>query len=254
MFNRVITPLRFPNDASKIAHIVADLIGGTTKNITSPFFMGGGLEINLLNYGYKIKAYTGYKDLFDFWNCLSRDPEAVFQAAKCLMPIDEDMFYLMQNNLSENSEWFTKAAMFFAVNRSTTHGTVSYGKMQKDHPHFNEHSLRLLRNFDAKNLEIFHEPNYKDVINSSDDVILCCPPLYAPMTGLTSAPSSHPESKTIDHSNLYDLLSLKNKWILFLNYHENLVKIYKQFNIVKINKFYNLAQQDPAHILITKGV
>ena len=254
MFNRIITPLRFQNDASKITHIVAQIISGATRNITSPFFMGGGLEAGLLNYGYKIKGYTDYKDLFDFWNCLLKDPEAVFQAAKCLMPIDEDLFYLMQTNLSENDEWFTKAAMFFAINRSTAHGTVSYGKMQKNHPHFNEHSLRLLRNFNAKNLQVFYEPNYTNIIDNSDDIILCCPPTYISMPGLTGGQVPHPENKNIDHSNLCELLSTKNKWILFLNYHEDLIKMYESFNIIFINKFYNKTEDDPQYILVTNGV
>ena len=200
------------------------------------------------------RSIRHYKDLFDFWNCLLKDPEAVFQAAKCLMPIDEDLFYLMQTNLSENDEWFTKAAMFFAINRSTAHGTVSYGKMQKNHPHFNEHSLRLLRNFNAKNLQVFYEPNYTNIIDNSDDIILCCPPTYISMPGLTGGPVPHPENKNIDHSNLCELLSTKNKWILFLNYHEDLIKMYESFNIIFINKFYNKTEDDPQYILVTNGV
>tara|TARA_R100000008_G_scaffold43790_1_gene25405 strand:- start:2617 stop:3381 length:765 start_codon:yes stop_codon:yes gene_type:complete len=254
MFNRLKTPLRFPNDASKITHIVSDIISGSTKDIVSPFFAGGGLETGLLNYAFKIKAYTDFKDLFDFWNCLLKDSEAIFQSAKHLLSIDEDMLYLMQKNLSDNNEPFTKAAMFFAINRSTVTGTVSHGRMQKYHPHFNEYSLQVLRNFNTKNLKVFYEQDYANTISSTDGLLLCCPPPYKPMIGLTHATLTHPENNIIDHSILRELLALKNKWILFLNYHDDLVKMYKQNNIIKIDKFYNKTEQDPAHILITKGV
>ena len=248
------SPLRYPNDNSKIAHVVGKLIPHNVNIIASPFFGGGGLEMALINQGFKIDGHSNFKNLCEFWTCLTDDPELVHQVAKHFYPIEEDILYLMQEKISQNENVFVRAGMFFVINRCTEEGTITHGRMMKNHPKFNEYSLQLLKNFKATGLKIFYNKSYENVISETNKLILCCPPKYSSINALNASDAFFPEKQKIDHKKLNLLLLKKNKWILFLNYHKNLIKMYESFNIIYIDKFYKKTTNEPQYILITNGV
>ena len=206
MLSGLKSPLRYPYDNSKIAHIITKLIPPNTNAITSPFFAGGGLELALINQGLKIYGH------------------------------------------------YVRAGIFFVINRCTVKGTVTHGSMMKKHPKFNEYSLLMLKNFKTNLLKVFYDESYEDVIDETNELILCCPPEYSSISALNANDAFFPEKQKIDHKKLSERLFQKNKWILFLNHHRDLIEIYKQHNIINIDKFYKETVDEPQYILITNGV
>tara|TARA_R110000824_G_C15141076_1_gene670024 strand:+ start:556 stop:1320 length:765 start_codon:yes stop_codon:yes gene_type:complete len=248
------SPLRYPNDNSKIAHIVMKLIPSNTSAITSPFFSGAGLETALINQGLKIYGHSSFKSLYEFWSCLIENPEMVYQAAKHFYPIDEDIFYLIQERIHQNENPYVRAGIFFVINRCTVEGTVTHGSMMKRHPKFNEYSLLMLKNFKTNLLKVFYDESHEDVIDKSNKLILCCPPKYSSTVALNVNDTFFPENQKIDHKKLSERLFQKNKWILFSNYHKDLIEIYEPHNMIYIDKFYKETVDKPQYILITNGV
>lgn len=254
MLSGLKSPLRYPYDNSKIAHIITKLIPPNTNAITSPFFAGGGLELALINQGLKIYGHSSFKNLYEFWSCLIKNPEMVYQAAKHFYPIDEEIFYLIQERIDQNENPYVRAGIFFVINRCTVKGTVTHGSMMKKHPKFNEYSLLMLKNFKTNLLKVFYDESYEDVIDETNELILCCPPEYSSISALNANDAFFPEKQKIDHKKLSERLFQKNKWILFLNHHRDLIEIYKQHNIINIDKFYKETVDEPQYILITNGV
>ena len=100
MLFRLKSPLRYPNDRRKSASIVAQIIPDNVNKIASPFFGGGGLEMSLINKGYEIDGHVDFKNLYEFWLCLLKNPHQLYNYAQHFYPIDdEDVFYLIQKKV-----------------------------------------------------------------------------------------------------------------------------------------------------------
>jgi len=254
MFHRLKNPLRYPDDKSKAINIVLKHVPHNVRRIVSPFFAGGGLEISLVNEGYRVLGSTGYKNLYEFWTCLLDNPIRLSEVGQHFYPIeDENVFYLMQEKINDHDDIFTRAALFFVINRCTEHGTVSTGRLMKGHPKFNEYGLQTLKTFSTNKLRISHS-SYSDTINKTNSFILCCAPKYSPMYLLGNVNLAIPEKPKIDHKHLYELLHTKKQWILLTEYHEDLAEIYKKYNLVYLNESFDRTNKQPLNVLITNGV
>ena len=254
MFHRLKNPLRYPGDKSKAISIILKHIPRDTMKIVSPFFAGGGLEVSLVNKGYKVLGYTGYKSLYEFWTCLLDNPHHMSEIGQHFYPIeDEDVFYLMQEKINDHSDVFVRAALFYVINRCTEYGTVSTGKLMKDHPKFNEYGLQVLKTFKTDKLKVSHS-SYSDAIENASSFVLCCAPKYSSTDLIGNANLAIPERPRINHEHLYGLLHAKKQWILLTAYHENLIEIYKKYDIIYLDAQYMTTSNKPSNILITNGV
>ena len=249
------SPLRYQNNNTKMLHTILKLLPRDVATIVCPFFRGDGLEVGLASRGLRIQGYSTFLHLCEFWKCVIEDAEAVHGVANNFYPLDEDIFYLMQNKLAgEEEDLFIRAGLFFVINRCTENGTVTHGKLQPGHPKFNEYSLQLLKNFRSNNIAVSHCQSYERVIDESDEFILCCPPRYSPIRSLSAATSPHSEPSSIDHLCLRDALSKKNNWILFLNYHKDLVTMYEGYSTAFFDKHFRKTDSSPEFALIVNGV
>ena len=251
---RLKSPLRYQNDKRKAASIVNQLIPADVDKIISPFFRGGALEVALINRGYKIDGHIDFKNLHEFWRCLLDDPQQLYNFAHYFYPIkDKDIFYLLQQKINDHDDAFIRAALFYVMNRCTEKGTITSGKLMEGHPEFNEYSLEKLKRFSTDGLNVFCSQTL-NVVDSCDGFMLCCPPDYRTETLLSPSPSAQSEKPSINHIELNNKLNEKNNWILLVNYHKNLIKMYSEHQKVYLDKNYNISDVDPSHILITNGV
>lgn len=251
---RLKSPLRYPNDRRKAASIVDQFIPKDVNKIISPFFGGGGLEIALINRGYKIDGHVDFKNLHEFWRCLLDDPQQLYNFAHYFYPIeDKDIFYLLQEKINDHDDAFTRAALFYVINRCTEKGTVTSGKLMENHPEFNEYFLEKLRRFNIDGLNVFCSQAI-NVINNCNGFMLCCPPDYSIETLLGPAHHTQIEKPNINHTELNNILNEKNNWVLLVNYHENLIEMYDKHQKVYLDINYNISDVSPSHILITNGV
>jgi site-specific DNA-adenine methylase len=254
MFDRLKNPLRYPVNKSKATSIISKQIPRNVRRVVSPFFAGGDLEISLINEGYKIIGHTDYKNLYEFWRCLLDDSTRLSEIGQSLHPIeDKDVFYLMQHRINEHDDMFVRAALFFAINRCTENGTVATGKLMKGHPKFNDYIIQVLKTFKTNKLKILHS-SHVDAIKDTNDFILCCPPKYMANCLLGRATLATPESPKVDYERLCELLHAKKQWILLVEYHKDLVEIYKGCNLIYLNELYSHTAGRPSNILITNRV
>jgi site-specific DNA-adenine methylase len=248
------SPLRYQNDNAKILHTILRLLPRDATTVVCPFFRGDGLEIGLASRGIHVQGYSSFLHLCEFWKCVIDDAETVYGVAKNFFPLDEDIFYLLQDKLAgEEEDPYIRAGLFFVINRCTETGTVTHGKLQPGYPKFNEYSLHLLKNFRSKRVVVSHCQSHERLIEDSNKFILCCPPHYSPARSLSAVSAAQAEPSNIDHRSLRDVLVKKNNWILFLNYHEDLATMYEGYNTIFIDKHFRETDDSPEFILITNG-
>ena len=71
--------LRYPGGKSRGAKQIFEFIPADTKEICSPFFGGGSVELMCANNDMKVYGYDKFLPLVDFWNCLIKKPDELVQ-------------------------------------------------------------------------------------------------------------------------------------------------------------------------------
>ena len=69
-----LSPLRYPGGKSRGAEMIFEYIPEKTREICSPFFGGGSIEVLCANHGMTVNGYDKFEPLVDFWKCLLKRP------------------------------------------------------------------------------------------------------------------------------------------------------------------------------------
>ena len=127
------SPLRYPGGKTRAIKYMKDYFPRDMKNLCSPFFGGGSLELFLAKQGVQVTAYDLFEPLVWFWRALLESPMELAEASDSLRR-EDDTFVLkdkrvrglpkqdfrdIQHKLGEETSYsIANAAMFYALNRS----------------------------------------------------------------------------------------------------------------------------------------
>ena len=138
--------------------------------------------------------------------------------------MSRDNFYDLQKNYLELEKPLERAAVFYALNRSSFSGTTLSGGMSPGCPRFTESSINRLRDFKSTNLRVEYA-DYKDALNKHSDKFLYLDPPYANGGKLYGNRGDMHEG--FDHGHLAKILRKRDGWLMSYNDCEMIRDLYE---------------------------
>lgn len=218
------SPLRYPGGKARAVNIILSLIDAETKVLASPFMGGGSIEIAAAHLGIQVYGYDLFEPLVVFWRELLKDAHRLADKAEEYYPLPKSQFYKLQKTVIVDP--LERAAVFYALNRSSFSGVTLSGGMSPDHPRFTKSSLNYLRNFKCPNLQVSYGDFTETINKHSSDLLYLDPPYWISSNLYGKKGNTH---KDFDHEKLNQLLKKRNKWILSYNNCPEIKSLYSDF-------------------------
>jgi DNA adenine methylase len=232
---RIKSPLRYPGGKSRAVKIISEYIPRDTKELCSPFFGGGSLEIFCAQQGIRVYGYDNFKPLVDFWQCLLKDPNQLANNVEKYYPLKKEKFYDLQKIQLNPREKLENGTLFFVLNRASYSGSTLCGGMSSGgrysndrHPRFTKSAIERLRNFSVSNLTI-ELADFKESIAKHPNVLLYLDPPYLVKSKLYGRKGDL--HKNFDHEGLAKVLKRRNNWILSYNSCREIREFYGDYVI-----------------------
>jgi site-specific DNA-adenine methylase len=196
-------------------------------------------EFNLLDENFVI-AHTNKYVIYEFWRCAIDDPGRVCDLAASLYPLkEEQIFRIFQENWVKYKDPFLRSAVFFVLNRYSTHGSISTGDFKEDN--FNPLALHHLRNIDLPrfHLKLDQEEDFLQSAAAIEEADCLLFPVGAYSSNLfEEGKAAGFEETKIYHKRLGNFFkNSKKKCVLMYFKHNNLFKTYRNHNIIMINEW-----------------
>jgi len=236
------TPIKDPgpSHAATLRHLKSIIPDGS--DLSTFLFYGGNLELSLAEADREVVAFTNRYVIYEFWKCLMEDSLRIAEIAKFMHKRAEDdkkMFVHLQKEWASFRDPFTRAAMFFILNRCSTTGYVSSGDFDFDG--VNPLAISYLVNCRPINFDIgwstqedFIETLRED--NIPGDYVLFPAGKFS-YNFFEEGKSKGIEETTVDHRLLNrKLRDFKKKSIVLYKYHPAAAKLYIDFNITMIGR------------------
>jgi DNA adenine methylase len=229
----VKSPLRYPGGKSRAVKIISKYIPKDTKQLCSPFFGGGSLEIYCAQNGIRVYGYDSFGPLVDFWQVLFKNPAKLAATVKKYHPLKKEEFYRLQELQMESKSKLERAAVFFVLNRTSFSGSTLSGGMASggadNNPRFTKSSIEKLKTFKIKNLSI-QQLDYKKSIPRHKNALLYLDPPYLIQSKLYGKKGDL--HKNFDHYGLAKILKKRNNWILSYNNSKEIHELYSDYTIL----------------------
>ena len=239
----MISPIKDTIDY-KSAEYVKTLI--PTQSIVDTFlFYSGKLEFNLTQSDRIVRAHTNRYVVYEFWHCMQEDPERIINIALHLHERRDPVAMVhMQDRWYSQKDHYVRAALFFLLNCYSQNGLISSGKLS--FRNFSPLLFNRIRNCSFENLRINF---YKDedplvglnYLEGGDYTIM---PMGKYSYNLFEEGKSYGhESTKLDHvETKFKIDDLKEKIIVIYKRHDEVLKLYKDYNISMIDLYGNLTQ------------
>lgn len=236
--NYLKSPLRYPGGKSRAVKHIFQYIDQYFKDksdreVCSPFFGGGSLEIFCVQNNIRVYGYDIFRPLVDFWQCLSEDRIRLADMVEEYRPLEREQFYRLQQSQMHSKNKFERAVFFFVLNRTSFSGSTLSGGMasggNNDNPRFTESSIDRLREFELNNL-IVKLADFKKSIAKHKDALLYLDPPYLIHSKLYGTKGDL--HKNFDHKSLADILKQRESWILSYNNSEEIHNMYSGYKIL----------------------
>ena len=266
--DKVITsPLRYPGAKHWLFEKLMPYIPQDTKEIISPFFGGGSLEINLALRGVKIYGYDIFQPVVNFWqHWLKSTSQVVGYGNELLNLYSQPELHNIkkQRYPSICSEGELGASLYYALNRLSFSGSPS--------SHVKEYKLR----HDGHYVRDWHNrPNgrrvfpytefwesvgslpisvrNKDFTSSLDkhrDVFAFLDPPYPKLASNLYGDGKGSYHGDFDHVGLAEILKQRDKWILTYNDVPFVRNLYDGHRLIKINRPNDSWGKEKSELLI----
>jgi site-specific DNA-adenine methylase len=189
-----------------------------------PFLGGGTLELQLASRGYKVQGCTNFRLLYDFWDCMSKEPERVYEMSKAFYPVDnKKLFHMLQKKVYSPHDAYIRSALFYVLNLCSIDGTATSGELEPNTPRFTELRLSQLAHYTSENfMPLFVD--HKTVLSETNQFVVATPPPYLSTSFINAI--NIPEKPQIDHKEFAQLIKQKQGWVLLYNYHAALPALY----------------------------
>ena len=249
--NMIKSPLRYPGGKTRAIKQIMKYIPSTTKELISPFFGGGSLEIACCQMGIRVYGYDVFEELVEFWQCLLEDSKKLADCIYPYYPFNKNDFHKIREAHRYHPDKFERAAIFFVLNRNTFSGAVFSGGMSIKTKRFNLSAIDRIRDFNLdNNLLSVDYMDFSESIQARNNKILlyCDPPYILDQNNLYGDKGTL--HKGFNHKLLSDLLHNRNRWILSYNDNKYIRELYQGYKIHKPIWKYGMSQKASNEILI----
>src|SRR5690349_20192389 len=85
--------LRYPGGKTRGIEAITQYFPSNIKEMCSPFFSGGSIELFLASKGIRVYGYDIFKPLTEFWQCVVESPHELAKAVEQFFPLPKRLFY-----------------------------------------------------------------------------------------------------------------------------------------------------------------
>ena len=222
--NTIHTLLRYPGGKSRAVKILKPYIPKDIREICSPFFGGGSLEISLANDGVNVFGYDIFKSLIEFWQTVIEEPKKLSKEVREYHPISKNYFYGLQKKQDTMPTKLQRAAAFYVLNRSSFSGATLSGGMSLGHPRFTLNGIEKINKFNAKNLQVDCLDFEESLKKHKETFLYCDPPYFIKNNLYGKKGDAH---KNFNHEGLARILNSRKGWVLSYNNCEYIKELYE---------------------------
>ena len=238
----VKSPLRYPGGKSRAVKIISKYIPQDTKQICSPFFGGGSLEIHFAQNGIRVYGYDVFGPLVDFWQILLKKPKKLAANVQKYHPLKKEEFYKLQKLQLQSKSKLERATVFFVLNRTSFSGSTLSGGMATggadNNPRFTKSSIDKIQSFRIKNLSV-QQLDFKRSIPRHKNALLYLDPPYLIQSKLYGKKGDL--HKNFDHQGLAKILKKRDNWILSHNDSKEIHELYSDYKILNPDWKYGMS-------------
>jgi len=245
--------LRYPGGKSRGAKQIFEFIPADTKQICSPFFGGGSVELMCANNGMRVYGYDRFLPLVDFWNCLIKKPDELVQLVAGWWSTGtnglseefekrKEYQKLKTELLSPKLSQLERAALFYVINRTSFSGSALSGGVTAGNPRFTESSVQRILDFkgvnETKNITVECLDFTKSIEKNKQKLMYLDPPYW--LESKLYGEKGDLNFQVKDHLELFKILSKTKKWILSYNDSEIVRETYHDYRIVSLEWAYGM--------------
>ena len=241
------SPLLYPGSKAGFIKVIDYHIPKNITEIASPFLGGGSLELFLASKGIKVYASDALSELINFWNTLKENPYDLIEKINSHFPMTKDKYDSFENSLSNTSQVnLEMASIYYVFNRCSFSGIGGWvgGIKYKEHTEvenrFTKERVSLLKKLNLENIT-FENLDFVDALEKHKDKFLFLdPPYFNEHGNIYSKKWTGLKSFRDRHYELKSLLSLRRRWIMTYDNCEEILDMYKDYEILKLHKGYSL--------------
>lgn len=230
--------LRYPGGKTRGIEAIVQFFPRGLKEICSPFFGGGSIELYLASQGIKVYGYDIFKPLVEFWECAIKSPKQLADIVQSYYPLATESFYALQKKQTRFKTKIERAAVYYVLNRSSFSGSTLSGGMSPGHPRFTLSSIQRLREFYNPNFQVKNLDFTRSIKAHPHTFVYLDPPYLIESALYGKKGDTH---KDFDHRALCEILKERSNWILSYNDCDKIRAMYAPFKKVSPSWKYGMS-------------
>jgi hypothetical protein len=209
------------------------------STLDSYLFFDGEMEFTMAKYGRNVVAHTDKFLIYEFWRCAAEDPGRLHEIVTS-DPFKFDgprTFEILQRTWPQYGVGFSRAALFFLLNRCSATGMISGGTLNQQH--FNAISLNYLKTFKKPlgfNLKLHEGVTIETQLEQPSDADYTVIPVGEFSYNFFDHGKSRGfETTMVNHKSLRAFMKkTSKKVILIYNFHPQLANFFQHFTYTSI--------------------
>ena len=233
-----------------VSHIVPHFPPDLTEMV-SPFFGGGGLEIEMAKRGVRVHGYDRDEGVTCFWTYVQRDPVRLHAEIRKLWPLGREQFHDLRRQLIEIPNSLQRAAYYYAVNKSSFMGQTYTGSfIGENYEFFHRRKLHAIRTFKLSKLTV-ERCDYRVGLESHPGLFAYLdPPYLMDFKGPGYYGPGGLLHSQFDHQALRDFVADRPRWIMSNCDNEMVRDLYAGFEMVVPVWAYGMGSGAPSRELL----
>tara|TARA_R110000824_G_scaffold70902_4_gene181775 strand:+ start:3324 stop:4115 length:792 start_codon:yes stop_codon:yes gene_type:complete len=247
------TPLKDKLQGTKSISVLKKIVPAGYAVAVYPFF-GGNVALKLAESGRPVAAIAHSKPVYEFWKCLSEDPKRIVDIITSdIFKFEAAMFPILQEKWYTYKGEYTRAALFFILNRCSDTGLISSGCLSLDN--YSPVSISSVRSYKPSkyfNLRYVNHTQASIIENLHSDYVFMPIGKYT-LNLFEEGKSFGCEETRVDHKRLRkEIRETDKKVIISYLYHPRLKSFYDNESVIMINKYGKVTtvEEDSVEMLI----
>ena len=255
-----VSPLRYPGGKTRACKIIDDIIlkhFDVTQfdTLSSPFFGGGSFEFYFQNkYGYKLIVNDKFVPLYNFWNQIKIDKNALCNELREITSVSKEQFMNYRNTIMKIND-LQQAIQYFIINRCSFSGATLSGGFSEEasKKRYTLSSIRKIELLDFTNIELYNldfedfitndnnaNANVNANVNDNEKVLMFLDPPYYLEKQSKLYGNNGDMHENFNHQLLFDVIKMKKNWVITYNNCDYIKTLYKDFTIIDVNWSYGM--------------
>lgn len=249
MARNLKSPVNYLGGKGRGAQIIAGQFPPDLTEMVSPFFGGGGLEIQMAQSGVRVHGYDGDPVVAGFWEYCLRDSTRVKQCARQYYPITtKEQFRSLRDAVFSMPHSLERAAMWYAMNRAAFGGISNHRASQSvKSQRFTRRAMHDLDAFKLPNLSVrwagFHES-----LARHPDLFAYLDPPYSFEDGREFYRAA------FNNKQFFDTIKDRPSWIQSNTDNQRVRELYRDFQIISVNWKYGLRDGCSEVLIFSKNL